>query len=172
MSVARMAPARMPRRGNGLAVGARPPVVGRERELAQIEELLDAVDRGSGGLLLEGEPGIGKTTLWRLGVELARERGWRVLLAQPTEPEQDLSFAALADLLATTRSRFRLLPSPQRHALRAALLLEELPERPPDERLIGTALLTLLQRLAKENPVLLAVDDVQWLDDASAVALA
>ncbi len=64
-----------------------------------MRRFLDGVDRAPAALLMEGEPGIGKTVLWRAGVELARARGLRVLTAIPATAETRLSFAALADLL-------------------------------------------------------------------------
>jgi MoxR-like ATPase len=74
-------------------------VVGRERVVAALTAFLDSVPRGPRALLLEGEPGIGKTTLWRDAVRHAGDRGYRVLQARPAESEARLSFAALADIV-------------------------------------------------------------------------
>ena len=74
-------------------------IIGREEELAELRRFLDAADRVPAAFLMEGEPGIGKTVLWRAGVELARARHFRVLTAIPAPAETRLSFAALADLL-------------------------------------------------------------------------
>src|SRR5256885_9641010 len=86
---------------------------GRGEELARIDALLS---RG-GALGLEGDAGIGKTTLWLAGVERAHERGFRVLTARPAAPERELSFAALGDLLADVRAQIAELPPPQRRPL-------------------------------------------------------
>lgn len=145
-------------------------LIGRDRELAAVEALLDR--SASGALLLEGEPGIGKTTLWRAAVEAAGARGFRVLAAQPGEREESLSFAALGDLLeGVLEDAFGALPTPQQRALRVAMLLEDPGDRPPDQRAVAVALLGILRRLAEAAPVAVAVDDVQWLDRATAVVL-
>jgi hypothetical protein len=70
-------------------------IVGREHELAQVETLLTRRNEGVDGLLLEGEAGVGKSTLWLAGVELARERGFRVLSARPAEAERELAYVGL-----------------------------------------------------------------------------
>jgi DNA-binding CsgD family transcriptional regulator len=143
-----------------------PPVIGRTNELETISRRLDA----GGALILEGDAGIGKTTLWRAGVELARERGFRVLVAGPTEAEQSLSYAVLADLLAPVAGEvLPSLPEPQRRALERVLLVAAGGE-PLDARLVGVAVQTSLAALGAQ--VLVAVDDIQWLDAASAAALA
>ncbi len=85
--------------------------------------------------------------------------------------ERELSFAALGDLLAGTQDEIGRLPAPQRRALRIALVLEEPQGEPPDERAIAVATLALLRRLAADAPLLVALDDLQWLDRASAGVL-
>ena len=72
---------------------------GRDAERAHLEQLLDAVASGPAGCILEGNAGIGKTTVWRAAVESARERGYRVLDTAPSEPESVLAFSGLNDLL-------------------------------------------------------------------------
>jgi DNA-binding CsgD family transcriptional regulator len=141
-------------------------VIGRTHELESISTWLDA----GGALCLAGDAGIGKTTVWRAGVELARERGFRVLAAEPVEAERSLSYAVLADLLEPiTADVLSSLPEPQRRALERVLLLAE-DDAPLDARLVGAAVRTSLEALG--GPVLVAIDDVQWLDAASAAALA
>src|SRR3954465_15613810 len=76
-------------------------LVGRDRELAELEAFLDAAVTAPRALLLEGEPGIGKTTLWQAGVDSARRRGFKILPARPAQVEASLSFAALGDLVAS-----------------------------------------------------------------------
>ena len=107
-------------------------VVGRAEELIRIEAFLDSAGLASSALVLEGEPGIGKTVLWRTGVESARRRDWRVLVTRPGEAESGLSFAALGDLLAGFEDDISALPEPQRRALRVAMLLEDPKGLPPD----------------------------------------
>ncbi len=147
-------------------------VVGRERELAAVGAFLTAVPNGPRALLLEGEAGIGKTTVWLAAVRAADDRGFRVLQARPTESESRLSYAALADIAGVAFDEVRAaLPDPQERAL-AAILLRVATDEPADARVTATALVTVLTVLAEGSPVLLAIDDVQWLDGASAGALA
>ena len=128
---------------------------------------------GPGSVLLEGDPGIGKTTVWAAGVDAAARAGYRVLRAAPTEAERELAFAALGDLLeGVDAGVLAALPPPQRRALEVALLLDEDEGPPPDARALGVALVGVVRGLAADAPLLLAVDDAQWLDAASASALA
>lgn len=144
-------------------------IIGREDELAELKRFLDAVDRVPAAFLMEGEAGIGKTVLWRAGVELARARGLRVLTAIPATAETRLSFAALADLLGPELADvLPSLPAPQRRALESALLLEDAEGPPPDQRAVAFAFLGAVRALARAGPVVVAVDDVQWLDTPSA----
>ncbi|HEU4429185.1 MAG TPA: AAA family ATPase, partial [Myxococcota bacterium] len=145
-------------------------IVGREYELERLERLL--AGRDGAALLLEGEPGIGKTTLWRHGVQRAHAAGWRVLTAQPVEAERELSYVALGDLLAPVMSEVGRLPGPQKRALRVALLLADTRGAPPEERAVAFAFASLLRLLAEDEPVLLAIDDLQWLDAPSAAVIA
>jgi DNA-binding CsgD family transcriptional regulator/tetratricopeptide (TPR) repeat protein len=143
-------------------------VVGREQELAAIEAFLDAPPGGPAALLVEGEAGIGKTTLWLAAVEAARTRGQRVLDAVPAEAERDLPFSALGDLLGgVIDSVIDRLPPPQAQALKVALLLDDDGSRSPDRRAVALALLSALRLLSADGAVLIAIDDVQWLDAAS-----
>lgn len=73
--------------------------VGRDRELAVVRDFVHAVDRLPAALVIEGEAGIGKTTLWRAGIVSAGERGYRVLSTRPAQAESQMSYAGLADLL-------------------------------------------------------------------------
>ena len=150
-----------------------PELVGREPELKAIESFLDGREQvGPAALVLAGEAGIGKTTLWREGVALASARSWRVLVARPTSPELELPFAGLADLLrGTAADVLPELPEPQRHALEAALLLAEPGGSPPPAHTIAAAVLSYLRELSLLKPVLVAIDDIQWLDPSSRGAL-
>ncbi|HET7130564.1 MAG TPA: AAA family ATPase [Gaiellaceae bacterium] len=146
-------------------------LVGREAELAAVERFLEEADRSNVALMLDGEPGIGKTAIWRQALQRASERGLRILTTRPAEAEARLSYAALGDLVGTAYAEVRGdLPAPQRQALDVALLREVSGGR-TDPRTIGTGLVTMLHALSASAPVLLAVDDVQWLDRASERAL-
>jgi len=150
-----------------VAVGA----VGRDEELARIDSFLNGDEAGTSALALEGEAGIGKTTLWLAGVERARERGLRVLVARPAEAERELSFATLGDLLSDVGDRIRTLPAPQRRPLARALLQEDARGVPVDPRAVAVALVATLKAMARDQPLLVAIDDVQWADAATAAAL-
>jgi predicted ATPase len=139
-------------------------VVGREEELATLSDFLDGPPP-PGILLLEGEAGIGKTTLWRQGIDLGERRGLRMLTCSPAESEIQLSFAAAGDLLGGQAERvLDSLPTPQRQALAAALLLEDVEGPPPEPQAVAFAFLGALLALAQTERLLVAVDDVQWLD--------
>jgi DNA-binding CsgD family transcriptional regulator len=144
-------------------------ILGREGELAQVGSFLGPAPGGAAVLLLEGAAGIGKTTLWHAGVSLARARGHRVLSCRAAESEARLSYAALGDLFDFDLPD---LPAPQRRALDAALLRAEVEGAPPDQRAVSVASLGVLRALAAAGPVVVAIDDVQWLDAPSARVLA
>ncbi|HWC31788.1 MAG TPA: AAA family ATPase, partial [Actinomycetota bacterium] len=145
--------------------------VGRAREIAMLRAFLEAPP-ASGALLIEGEPGIGKTTLLSLGVAEARDAGYRVLRAAPAATETKLSFSALGDLLENTGpGLLEALPPPQRRALGGALLRVDVEGRPPDRRTVSVAVLEVIRSMAAEGPVLIAIDDIQWLDRPSARVL-
>ena len=149
--------------------GAR--IVGREPELAVLSEFL--ADRTVRAFVLWGEPGIGKTTLWEAGIDAARDRRLRVLSARPSGAEAQLSYAALSDLLGEVeREALADLPAPQLHALEVALLRAEPMGVRPEPRAIALGFLNALRTLASREPLLIAIDDVQWLDRPSADALA
>ncbi len=149
----------------------RTSVVGREPEVALLEAFLRR-DDASRALVLVGGAGIGKTTLWETGVALAKAQGLRVLSARPTDAEAQFSFGALVDLLdEVDTNTLKELPAPQRHALDVALLRAESTGEPPEPQTIAVGLLNALRALAARGPVLVAVDDVQWLDPSSAAAL-
>ena len=131
-----------------------------------------SVRRGPRVLLIEGEAGIGKTTLLKEGHDTAVQLGITVLAASPVESEVPLEFAGLADLLETIPAVLvDELPGPQRQAIRQAVLRTESVPRPADPRTTATAVLTLLRALSGTHPVVVVVDDLAWLDTASARAL-
>lgn len=146
-------------------------LVGREPEIAVIESFLAADEAGFAALELVGEAGIGKTTVWQAAVRRGDELGLPVLSARPAESESRLSFAGLTDLLAAVDADvLGTLPTPQAEALDVALLRAGA-SRSPGRRLVGTALLSVLRELTSKGPVLVAVDDAQWLDPPSASVL-
>src|SRR5919198_185568 len=146
-------------------------LVGRERELAAIAEFLE-VDAAASAVVVEGEPGIGKTTVWEAAVAAASERGFQVLRARPGDTEAKLAFSGLTDLLGEALpSVLGELSEPQRRALRIALLLEEDRGTRLDRRAVAAGLLSALRALSSETPVVVAIDDAQWLDRSSAAAL-
>ena len=147
-------------------------VVGRERELATVAAFLDALPSWPAGLLLEGEAGIGKTTVWLAGVTGAAERSCIILSSRPAESEATLSFAALGDLMDGVIGQvLPQLPPPQRRALEVALLIADPVGSPPAQRAVCLAFLGVIRHLSASGPVLIAIDDLQWLDLPSAAAL-
>jgi DNA-binding CsgD family transcriptional regulator len=147
-------------------------VLGRERELARRAQFLAEARVGLRVLTLEGEAGIGKTTVWDAAVADARQAGFRVLSARPAETEAKLELSAVADLVETVPPAVvASLPAPQRHAVEVALLRSDPGEDAPGARTIATAVRGILETLAAAGPLLVAVDDVQWLDRASATVL-
>jgi predicted ATPase len=153
------------------AISDHAAVIGREREIAVVSAFLDSVPRGPGALLVDGEAGIGKSTVWFESVRLAEARGYRVLRARPAESEAKLSYAALADLVGPAFDETRAqLPDPQELAL-AATLLRVTSSEPADPRTVATAVVGVFTELVREQPVLVAIDDVQWVDLASRRAL-
>ncbi len=148
-------------------------VVGRDEELSSLHAFLDRRVAGKGPIAfaLEGEAGIGKSTLWRAAVEEARGRGVRVLSSRPAESERGLAHAGLGDLFDGVLDE--VLPGltpPRRRALEVALLVEDAAGRPVDPRALGVAVRSALEVLAADQLVL-AIDDLQWLDASSASAL-
>jgi DNA-binding CsgD family transcriptional regulator len=146
-------------------------IVGREAELRSVQAFLAGLEHGPAALVLSGEPGIGKTALWDKGVEQAR-RFARVLAHRSVEAEAPLSFVGLTDLLAPVFDTVApQLPAPRREALEVALLLVKPGDAAPDPRAIGLALLDVLRVLTADGPVVVALDDVHWLDPSSAAVL-
>ena len=142
-------------------------LIGREAELAELGRLLDGPQSGARALQLEGEAGAGKTALLREGVRVARAGSYLVLAARPVEIETKLSFAGLSDLFEPLLDDvLPELPEPQRRALEVALLLAPGREQ-PDQRAVAAAFLSALRLVARDRPVLIAIDDLQWLDSPS-----
>src|SRR3954451_15733455 len=144
-------------------------LLGREREREVLDRLLAAARGGHGGVLvMAGEPGVGKTALLEHAVGAAQE--FRLLRTAGVEGEMELPYAALQQLWAPISDLMEALPAPQREALAVAFGLSA--GQAPDPLLVGLAMLGLLSEAAEERPLLCVVDDAQWLDRASARALA
>jgi DNA-binding NarL/FixJ family response regulator len=145
--------------------------VGRDAELAAVGEGLRA--DAPHPVVICGEAGIGKTTVWEAALERASAAGFRALVARPSESESQLAYSALNDLLADVLDGLLPeLPPPRAHMLRVALLLEEPGHVLASPRAVAFAVLDGLRMLVRQGgPVLVAVDDAQWLDPASATAL-
>ena len=125
------------------------------------------------GLLIEGEAGIGKTTLWLAGVDQARERGFRVLTARAGQAESVMAYAAVADLLSDVDSAvFDRLPELQRLAIDRVLLRAEGEGPETNQRVTAAAFLSIIGKLSAEQPVVVAIDDLQWLDSSSQAVVA
>jgi DNA-binding CsgD family transcriptional regulator len=146
-------------------------LVGRERETARLRAFLADLAGGPSALVVEGEPGIGKTAL--LEAALIQAAGRRVLRASCAEAEAGLAYAGLADLLGrVTEMGLPTLPSPRRRALEVVLGRVDAAQDPVEPQLVGRATLEVLESLAAAAPLLVAIDDVQWLDAASTRTLA
>jgi ATP/maltotriose-dependent transcriptional regulator MalT len=164
-----------PRLDEGYRGGFKRHVFGRDAERTRGEQMLDAAAAGPVGLALEGAPGIGKTTVWRTVVESARDRGYQVVAAAPAEPDAALAFAGLSDLLDDLPAEIHAsLPTAQRQALTVALLGDDADTGQilPDAPALPRATLNVLRRLSANRPLLVAIDDEQWLDRPTARVLA
>ncbi|HEY3005545.1 MAG TPA: AAA family ATPase [Kribbellaceae bacterium] len=138
------------------------------------EAFLDDVPTRSAALVIEGPAGIGKSHRWTAVVDEACRRGWRVFRARPSQAETRLVGSALIDLFTgVTDDELARLPGPQHAALASALLRGTGDDAgAADPRAVAVSCATLLRELAADGPVLLAVDDIQWLDPETASALA
>jgi DNA-binding CsgD family transcriptional regulator len=144
-------------------------LLGREREREVLDRLLDGVRTGRGGVLVvHGEAGVGKTAL--LGYLAEAGHGFRISRTFGVEAEMELPFAAVQQLCSPFFELVERLPQPQRDALGVAFGLSTGPT--PNPFLVGLAVLGLLAEAAEEQPLACIVDDAQWLDSASARALA
>src|SRR6516165_3348239 len=136
--------------GQGVGAGAagRPVLAGRAAELGAVEGFL-APGRAGRVLVVCGEPGIGKSTVWEAGVGLARSRGFAAWCARPGEAEAQLSFAGLADLLeAAGAGVLAGLPAPQRRALEVAVRRAEPDGAAPEPLAVAAGLVGALRAAA------------------------
>jgi DNA-binding CsgD family transcriptional regulator len=148
--------------------GIRAPIVGRERELEAVERFTLGVAGDPASLVLEGPAGIGKTAIWNEAVTAARMKGIAVRTCRCTESDAAWAFAGLGDLFGDLSSDSMTdLPEIQQRALAGALLMSDVPAGAPGDRVVAVAVLGALRALARSGPLLLAVDDIQWLDPSS-----
>lgn len=148
-------------------------LVGRDDEIARLDEFVRRLASGGCGMLIRGEPGIGKTALWRYATTAAEGARVRVVVTRCAEAEMPIPLGGVSDLIDAVYEDVRdELAEPQRRALAAALRIESEASGRPDRLALPRAVLAVLRELAADGPVLVAVDDVQWLDGASARLLA
>jgi DNA-binding NarL/FixJ family response regulator len=145
-------------------------LVGRDRELNELLALVDGIHDRGGALVVRGEAGVGKSALLAAASARARSQGVSVFRTTPVESETHLPFAGLHELLLPFLDRLDVLPELQRHALEMALGVAPR-EAVPDVLLIGVATLGLLSEAAAEVPLLLIVENAQWIDRPSGMVL-
>ncbi|HEV8065023.1 MAG TPA: LuxR family transcriptional regulator [Acidimicrobiales bacterium] len=146
-------------------------VLSRESDLGSLNRFFES-SSSSACLVLSGEVGIGKTTLWESGLQLAAAHEYRVLATRTSQAEVAMSFASLADLVeGIPADVLATLPDPQLRALEVALRRQDPAGEAPDHFAIAAGFLSALRALAEQELVLVAVDDVQWLDPSSADSL-
>ena len=146
-------------------------LIGRDEELQRLGHFLEAVPQGARALVVEGEAGAGKTSLLRGALARASDGGALALTSRPAEAEASFAYAALGDLIRKHHDAWTQLPDPQRRALEIALLLADQEGGSPDQQVVAMAALGVLRALAGRAPLVVAVDDVQWLDAPSAAVL-
>ncbi len=143
-------------------------IAGRDAELAVVRDFVAGHADGAASLTLAGEAGIGKTAIWAQALLDAEAAGVAVRTCRCSQADAALSFAGLGDLFdGLDSSQLAALPAVQQGALSAALLISGDGGRAPGSRVVGVAVLGVLRALARRGPLLLAVDDVQWLDTSS-----
>jgi DNA-binding CsgD family transcriptional regulator len=162
-------------------------VIGRAAELERVTAFVDRLRSGPASLLVHGEAGIGKTSVWRAGIERAARDGLRILRSAPAESEQGLILGGLTDLLRDVPTdELAVLPGVQSHALEVALLrASDWDARATDadgsgaaatpmsdQRTLSVATAGLLAGLAARSRIVIAIDDAQWLDETSAAIVA
>jgi DNA-binding CsgD family transcriptional regulator len=143
-------------------------VVSRGGEIGAASDFAASASREPAALVLEGEAGIGKTTVWLAAVDRARAAGSRVLSARTAAAESTLAYGALADLLSEVdESVWLSLPDQQRVAMERIAVQSNVSGPVVDQRAVAAGFLSVVEVLAARGPVVLAVDDAQWLDVSS-----
>lgn len=150
---------------HGRPVPSPEPCIPRRPSHARtVDEFLTAAAQRPASLVVDGEAGIGKTTFWFDALALARERGFLVLAAQTAAAESVLAYAGVADLLNGIERPGAELPAPHRRALTALLSQSGACDHDGDWREPAAAFLAIVERLSEQAPVLIAIDDLHWLD--------
>lgn len=148
-------------------------VIERPAEYRVVTEFLRSTATHPSGLVLQGEAGVGKTTLWLAGVDEARARGFRVFWGRVGPQETTLTYAAVADLLSEVEGPvLDALPEVQRNAVDHVLFRASGTGPATDQGVIAAALVSVIEQTSRDAPVLMAIDDVQWLDPSSRAVLA
>jgi DNA-binding CsgD family transcriptional regulator len=148
-------------------------VVHRSAEFLAIANFLRSADVGPSGLLLEGDAGIGKTTLWLAGLEQAGHHGFGVLSARASDAESVLAYGTVADLLGDVPSDVLAgLPDVQRVALDRVMLRDTRGGPATDQQVVAAATTSVIEAISQHGPVLIAIDDLQWLDQSSRAVVA
>jgi len=145
-------------------------LIGREDELDMVRTFLDKAVAGGAALLFSGDAGMGKTALLDTAAAMSSAAGFRVLRTVGTEFETNVSFSGLNEIFSSLRSSIRGVKTVYQDALRVALGFETGPR--PDELLISNAAMALLGQAASMRPLLVIIDDAQWIDRTSLVVLA
>ena len=141
-------------------------LIGRDVELDVIATMLSGVTTTGEALLFVGEPGVGKTALLNVAAEQAAEAGYQVVRVDGIEFEADIGFSALSQAVLPLEHLLATLDAVHRDALLVALGLSE--GSPPDRLVVSTAALRLFQLAGESSGVLVVIDDLQWVDRASA----
>src|SRR5262245_54344561 len=137
-----------------------------------IAGFLDAAGAQPSALLMQGDAGVGKTTLWLAALEQARERGYRVLCARASEAESVMPYGTIADLLGEVDVEVLAgLPGVQRLAADRVLLHDAGNGPTTDQRVVAATMVSVVERLSERAPVVIAIDDLQWLDQSSQAAV-
>ena len=144
-------------------------LLGRGNELGLLREFLARAAAGGSALLVLGEAGMGKSALLRAAEGMAEEAGGRLLTAAGVEAEADVTFAGLHEALFPLHDQIVEIADPYREALTVALGFGD--GSPPDRLRVASATLTLLIQATRTQPLLMTIDDLQWLDRSSAVVL-
>lgn len=140
-------------------------LLGRDDEVRTVQDLLGGLPASGGTVVVEGDPGLGKTALLQAIVAHARWRGIDVLCTAGVQAEADVPLAALHQLIRALRDRVPKLPRPQQDAIQVAF--GEIEGTPPNVFLLGLATLTLLSDRATDAGLLIVVDDWHWVDAAT-----
>jgi predicted ATPase len=145
------------------------PLVGRERELSALSNRVDGTSQRGGALVIRGEAGVGKSSLLEATAADASEKGLRILEAMAVQSEARISFAGLHQVLHPILKGMDELPAPQRAALRSAFGMDQ--GDAPDNFLVALAALELLCDAASKAPLMVIVEDAQWLDEPTVDAM-